>query len=105
VTPNGSRNAPAPVTRRILIWWYGLVAVAGFGFGLLGERRPFGTDMLAHPLVVFYAGVAVSLIVIRVALRRPVPEVIPERALMAGCIIGAAAYLAANFCVTRLASG
>jgi hypothetical protein len=104
VTPNGSRNAPAPVTRRILIWWYGLVAVAGFGFGLLGEWRPFGTDMLAHPLVVFYAGVAVSLIVIRVALRRPVPEVIPERALMAGCIIGAAAYLAANFCVTRLGS-
>jgi len=105
VTPNGSRNAPAPATRRILVWWYGLVALAGFGFGLLGERRPFGTDMLAHPLVVFYAGVAVSLIVIRVALGRPVPEVIPERALMAGCIMGAAAYLAANFLVTRLASG
>jgi predicted cobalt transporter CbtA len=105
VTPNGSRNAPAADTRRILVWWYGLVAVAGFGFGLLGERRPFGTDMLAHPLVVFYAGVAVSLIIIRVALGRPVPEVIPERALVAGCIIGAAAYLAANFLVARLASG
>jgi hypothetical protein len=105
VTTGGSPDsAPAGSARRQLVWWYGLVAVAGFGFGLLGDRRPFGTDMLAHPLVVFYAGVAVSLIAIRVALRRPVPEVIPERALAAGCIIGAAAYLLANFFVTRFAS-
>ena len=91
--------------RRTLGWWYGLMTAGGLGFGLLGERRPFGQDVLAHPLVVFFAVVAAGLIVLRLTLQRPVPDVIPERPLIAGCIIAAAAYLAGNFFVTHLVPG
>jgi uncharacterized membrane protein YedE/YeeE len=77
--------------------WYGLVMAGGMGFGLIGERRPFGNDMLAHPLVVYFALIALVLLILRIALARPVPEVIPERVLVAGCLSGAAAYLAGNF--------
>ena len=35
-----------------------LMAAGGSVFGLLGDRRPFGNDVLAHPLVVFFALVA-----------------------------------------------
>jgi hypothetical protein len=69
----------------------------GLGFGLIGERRPFGTAMLAHPLVVYFAIVALGLLILRVVLGRPVPELIPERVLVAGCLSGAAAFLVGNF--------
>ena len=48
------------------------MALGGFGFGLLGDRRPFGTDVLTHPFVIFFAVVAVALLVLRVAGARPV---------------------------------
>jgi hypothetical protein len=67
------------------------------------RRSPsFSNDMLAHPLVVFFASAAAALLVLRVALARPVPELIPERPLIAGCILGAAAFLVGNFVTTRL---
>jgi hypothetical protein len=74
----------------------------GFLFGRLGDRSPFGNDMLAHPLVAFFAVAASALLVLRIALARPVPELIPERPLIAGCLLGAAAFLAGNFVATRL---
>jgi hypothetical protein len=88
--------------QRILVWWYGLMVAGGFLFGLIGDRRPFGNDMLAHPLVVFFASAAAALLVLRVALARPVPELIPERPLITGCVLGAAAFLVGNFVTTRL---
>lgn len=78
------------------------MALGGFGFGLLGDRRPFGTDVLTHPFVIFFAVVAVALLVLRVAGARPVPELIPERALVAGCLVGAAAFLAGNWAAAHL---
>jgi hypothetical protein len=85
--------------------WYGLVMTGGLGFGLIGERRPFGNDMLAHPLVVYFAVVALGLLFLRVVLSRPVPEVIPERVLVAGCLSGAAAYLMGNFISAHIVGG
>jgi len=82
---------------RLQAWWYGLMLAGGVGFGLIGERRPFGQDMLAHPLVVYFAAAAAGLLVLRAVLSRPVPEVIPERTLVFGCLVGAAAFLAGNF--------
>jgi len=87
---------------RIAVLWYGLMAAGGFGFGLLGERRPFGTDVLAHPLVVFFVTAGVSLMLLRILLRRPVPEVISERMLIVGCLLGGAAFLAGNWIATHL---
>ncbi len=97
--------APAPFHGKATGIWYGLMMAGGLGFGLIGERRPFGNDMLAHPLVVYSAAVAVGLLVLRIALARPVPEVIPERVLLAGCLSGAAAFLVGNFISTHMMAG
>jgi len=79
------------------------MAAGGFLFGLAGDRRPFGNDVLAHPLVLFFAAVALVLIVLRMVRGRPVPELIPERALVAGCVLGAAAFLVGNWVAARVA--
>ena len=85
--------------------WYGLMVAGGLGFGLIGERRPFGQEVLAHPLVVYFAMAAAGLLLLRVVLARPVPEVIPERTLVFGCLVGAAAFLAGNFISVRIIGG
>jgi hypothetical protein len=94
--------ATAPAAPRARVWWFAAMALGGFGFGLLGDRRPFGTDVLTHPFVIFFAVVAVALLVLRVACARPVPELIPERALVVGCLVGAAAFLAGNWAAAYL---
>jgi hypothetical protein len=87
---------------RIQLWWYGLMAAGGLAFGLIGDRRPFGRDMLAHPLVVFLVMAAAALLVLRVTFARPVPDLIPERALLTGCVLGGAAYLVSNWIAVHL---
>jgi hypothetical protein len=94
-------NASAP-SRRALTWWLGLMLLGGLAFGLNADRRPFGNDMLAHPLIVFFALTAVGLLLLRVALRRPVPEILPERILIFGCVVGVAAYLAGNWLAAKV---
>jgi hypothetical protein len=94
-----------PAARRARHLWYGAICAGGLAFGLLGDRRPLGSDVLAHPFVVFFAVVGAALLMLRVMLARPVPELISERDLLAGCVAGAAAYLAANWiAVTLIAS-
>jgi hypothetical protein len=97
-------SAPAVASRRATTWWLGLTAFGGFAFGLNAERRPFGDDILAHPLLVFFAIVAIGLLVLRAVLRRPVPEILPERALFAGCMAGAVAFLVGNWIDVNLLS-
>jgi hypothetical protein len=76
--------------------------LGGFGFGLLAERRPFGEDVLAHPLVVYFIVVGIALLVLRVVRARPVPEITPERAVFIGCLAGVAAFLIGNFVMVHL---
>jgi hypothetical protein len=78
------------------------MGLSGFGFGLLAERRPFGEGILVHPLVVFFALAGLGLLTLRMALARPVPDVIPDRTLMLGCVLGLATFLAGNFVAARL---
>jgi hypothetical protein len=99
--PPGELFRVAP-SRRTLTLWFGLMGVGGLAFGIVAERRPFGTDMLAHPLIVFFIVVGVGLLVLRAALRRPVPGVIPDRQLFVGCLVGLAAFLAGNWVGTHL---
>ena len=91
-----------PAASRAQLWWYGLMASGGLLFGLSGDNRPFGTSVLAHPLVIFFAVVAAALMILRVARRRPVPELIPERALVIGCFVGGAAFLAGNWIAAQV---
>jgi hypothetical protein len=95
----GAKRPPMP---RALSYWYGLMAVGGLAFGLIGERRPLGGDVLAHPAVLFFIAVGVGLLALRAVLSRPVPEVIPERALLFGCFIGLGGFLAGNWIAAHL---
>src|SRR3981189_1939568 len=85
--------------------WYGVVMAGGLGFGLIGERRPFGNDMLAHPLVVYFATVALGLQMLPVVLGRPVPEVIPERVLIAGRLCGGLTSRGRNWISAHMMAG
>jgi hypothetical protein len=100
----GRHNAgrPSPGRRYALVWWYGMMGLVGFGFGSLADRRPFGQDIFVHPLVMFFILVGLALIALRVLLARPVPEVISDRALLVGCFIGLAMFLAGNFVSTLI---
>ncbi|MBX9773367.1 MAG: hypothetical protein K2Y71_03050 [Xanthobacteraceae bacterium] len=81
----------------LLLQWRLATIAGGFLFGLFADRRPLGESFLAHPIVV-YAGIAgLGLLVLRLALRRPVPEVIPERAIVVGFALGIAAFLVGNY--------
>jgi hypothetical protein len=97
----GSANAHNKATPAVRLW-FAAVGTGGFVFGLIAARRPFGDDILAHPLVLYFFAVTASLLILRIAARRPVPELIPERALAAGCVIGLGLFLAGNFVVTHL---
>ena len=90
----GRLNGSQP---RVRVWWFGVMGIAGFGFGLFVDRRPFGDDVFAHPLSVFCILVGLALLALRFILGRPVPEVIPDRALMLGCALGLAMFLVGNF--------
>lgn len=78
------------------------MALGGFAFGLQTERKPFGEAVLAHPLAVLFMIVGAALLILRVALRRPVPDVLPEGILLVGCLVGAVAFLAGNWLDTHL---
>ena len=88
--------------KRLFAGWYGAMAASGLGFGLLGERRPFGEDMLAHPLIIYGLAVAGGLLVLRFVSGRPVPDIIPERALGRGGALGLAMFLVGNFVAAHL---
>jgi hypothetical protein len=87
---------------RLSGYWYGAVCTAGLGFGMMGERRPFGQDILAHPFIVYAFVMAAALLAVRIVLRRPVPELISERVLALGGAAGIALFLAGNFIVAHL---
>jgi hypothetical protein len=89
---------------RALTWWFGLMVLGGLAFGLFADRRPFGDDVLAHPLSVFFVLVGAGLLALRVIAARPVPEIIPDRMLLFGCFAGLAAFLVGNFFGSHLLS-
>jgi hypothetical protein len=95
--PHRAAGRPDAGRPYAMVSWYGLMGLVGFGFGALADRRPFGEDILVHPLVMFCILVGLSLLALRVLLARPVPEVISDRALMAGCVLGLAMFLVGNF--------
>jgi hypothetical protein len=107
MTPSDPASPPpsSPLSAsRLLTWWFGLMAISGMAFGAFAERRPFGTDVLAHPIVVFFFVVGLALLALRFALRRPLPEMISDRSLVLGCLVGVVAFLIGNWFATHLAT-
>ena len=91
-----------PISGRILTWWFAAMSVAGAAFGVFAEDRPFGNDVLEHPVVILFVVVGIGLLIMRVVLRRPVPEIIPDRLLLVGCVVGLAAFLIGNWLAVNL---
>jgi hypothetical protein len=85
-------EGPVPVSPHLLTWWFGLMATGGVGFGLYADERPFGSGMLAHPLVVFSACVLAGLLTLRLLHARPVLQLISARCLVAGAVIAVACF-------------
>lgn len=77
--------------------WHVLMVLGGAIFGMLVDQRPFGDAILRHPLVIFFFLVALGLLALRVLLAQPVPNVISDRALVGGCVLGLAAFLVGNY--------
>jgi len=102
VEPTELRRKRPPVPGRILVWWFAAMSAAGVLFGVFAEKRPFGDDVLAHPLVVLFIVVGIGLLALRFAMRRPVQEIIPDRLLVFGCIVGLAAFLIGSWLAVHL---
>jgi hypothetical protein len=100
--PDRSPRQRQPPSGRILTWWFALMSAAGVLFGAFADKRPFGDDVLAHPLVILFVVVGIGLLVLRVALRRPVPDIIPDRLLVVGCVVGLVAFLIGNWLAVHL---
>jgi len=99
-TPRASKRPPP--SGRILVWWFAAMSAAGVLFGAFAEQRPFGNDVLAHPVVILFLVVGVGLVVLRFAIGRPVQEIIPDRLLVFGCVVGLAAFLIGNWLTVHL---
>ncbi|HZP76652.1 MAG TPA: hypothetical protein VFB45_10955 [Pseudolabrys sp.] len=94
-------SGPTRSTRALRLW-YVLTGLGGFLFGLIAERRPFGNDVFAHPVVIYFVLVGLCLIALRVVAKRPVPELIPERSMLLGFACGLALFLVGNFLAVHL---
>jgi predicted lipid-binding transport protein (Tim44 family) len=75
---------------RALSWWLGGMALGGMVFGMYAAQRPFGDGLIKHPLFIFSALGLVALLILRFAGDRPL---VSDRALVAGVVVGAGAYL------------
>jgi hypothetical protein len=102
VEPVKLRPKRPPPSGRILVWWFAAMSAAGVLFGAFAEQRPFGDDVLGHPAVVLFLVVGIGLLVLRFAMGRPVQEIIPDRLLVVGCIVGLAAFLIGNWLAVHL---
>jgi hypothetical protein len=91
-----------PPSGRILTYWFALMSVVGALSGVSAENRPFGGDVLEHPIVILFVIVGIILLVLRFVVRRQLPEFIPDRLLLFGCVIGLAAFLIGNWLAVHL---
>ncbi len=98
VKPERPDGPPAvPVSPHLLTWWFGLMAAGGMGFGLYADERPFGSGVLAHPVVVFLACAVAGLLTLRFLHARPVLQLVSARSLAAGAVIGIACFFIGNW--------
>lgn len=83
---------PVPVSPHLLTWWFGLMAAGGLAFGAYADERPFGSGVLAHPLVVLFAVVAAGLMTLSFLHAQPLLKLISARSLAAGAVIALACF-------------
>ena len=83
-----------------------MIAFTWIMFGVVEGQilipRITGRAVHVHPLVVLFVVVGMTLLALRFVLRRPVPEIIPDRLLVFGCIVGLAAFLIGNWLAVPL---
>ncbi len=89
LTPQPQAWSPEAALRA-LSWWLGGMALGGMVFGMYAAQRPFGDGLIKHPLFIFSVLGVVALLILRFAGDRPL---VSDRALIAGVVVGAGAYL------------
>jgi hypothetical protein len=75
---------------RALSWWLGGMALGGMVFGMYAAQRPFSDGIIRHPLFYYCVLSVLAILILRFASDRPL---ISDRALIAGVVVGAGAYL------------
>jgi predicted lipid-binding transport protein (Tim44 family) len=75
---------------RALSWWLGGMALGGMVFGMYAAQRPLSDGIIRHPLFYFSVLGLLALLILRFAGDRPL---VSDRALVAGVVVGAGAYL------------
>lgn len=100
---NAPKHRPPPPNKPGLLsrLWPYLCAIIGFGFGLIGDARPFGRDILAHPAIVMGVVIGLILIAARLLLKRPIPEVMSDMVMKFGFAVAIFTYLAGTFLASR----
>ena len=88
---------PVPVSPHLLTGWFGLMSVGGLGFGLFADEQPFGSGVLAHPLVILFALAAAALLTLRFLHARPLTEMISTPVIALGCIIGVVCFFVGHW--------
>jgi hypothetical protein len=88
---------PVQVSRHLLTWWFGLMALGGVAFGLYADAHPFGNGVLAHPLTIFFALVIAGLLTLRFLHARPMLKLISAPALAIGAAIAIACFFLGNW--------
>jgi hypothetical protein len=94
-SPVPANQAPDPswspeAALRALSWWLGGMALGGMVFGMYAAQRPFGDGIIRHPLFYFCVLGVLAVLILRFAGERPL---VSDRALVAGAVVGAGAYL------------
>jgi hypothetical protein len=88
---------PVPISPHLLTGWFGLMAVAGVGFGWFANEQPFGNGLLAHPLVVLFALASAALLTLRFLHGRPVTEIISIQNVALGCFIAIVCFFVGDW--------
>ncbi|KAA5599888.1 hypothetical protein [Blastochloris sulfoviridis] len=89
-----------PVSPRVLTWWFGGMAILGIAFGLNAGATPGGFD--PDRLYELFGLGCLALIALRLAVRRPLTEVISGRAIVIGCGVAVAGFLGAQWLAIQM---
>jgi hypothetical protein len=105
--PGPSLDEPAgpPPKPAIVLAWYCLASLGGFGIGALAATTESRQALAASPLTATALFLAIGLIVFGAMRRRPVRDLLPVRALVIGCGLAALAALTGHAAWPRLAGG
>jgi hypothetical protein len=102
--PEPDEPPPLAVPPHLLTWWFAVMSVGGIVVGVFGDQFQVGKSVLGHPLVIFFAVVAGSLLTLAFIYQKPLQKLISPASLVIGCLIGLACYFLGGWFGASLAA-